>query len=325
MDEAIAARVRRADELGSDQRGGQPARAARRPGADRRVPRVHVHVRARAGLLPPEPGAGQQSRAALECRQPPRLTRGSGTPPRPSRAQALRALQLERLQATVDRVLRAQPLGAERLRAGGDHCRPARSARSTTSSGFRSRPSATCATPTRSACWRCRAPSSSVSTPRAARTASRPSSPTRAADLETWTELMARCMAMAGVRPGMTIHNANGYGLFTGGLGFHQGGERLGATVVPVSGGRTARQAMLLTDLGSEVLVATPSYALVIAQALRDERRRSGDPAARARAVRRRAVERADAGARSSARSASARSTSTACRRCAARASRPSA
>jgi phenylacetate-CoA ligase len=90
-------------------------------------------------------------------------------------------------------------------------------------------------------------------------------------DLETWTELMARSMTMAGVRPGMVIHNANGYGLFTGGLGFHQGGERIGATVVPVSGGRTARQAMLLRDLGAQVLVATPSYSLVIAQALADE------------------------------------------------------
>jgi phenylacetate-CoA ligase len=91
------------------------------------------------------------------------------------------------------------------------------------------------------------------------------------ADLETWTEVMARSMTMAGVRPGMVIHNANGYGLFTGGLGFHQGGERIGATVVPVSGGRTARQAMLLRDLGAQVLVATPSYSLVIAQALADE------------------------------------------------------
>ena len=90
------------------------------------------------------------------------------------------------------------------------------------------------------------------------------------ADLETWTELMARCMTMAGVRPGMVIHNANGYGLFTGGLGFHQGGERIGATVVPVSGGRTARQAMLVQDLAAEVLVSTPSYALAIAQALAD-------------------------------------------------------
>jgi phenylacetate-CoA ligase len=91
------------------------------------------------------------------------------------------------------------------------------------------------------------------------------------ADLDTWTELMARCMTMAGVKPGMVVHNANGYGLFTGGLGFHQGGERIGATMVPVSGGRTARQAMLLRDFGAHVLVATPSYALVIAQALSDQ------------------------------------------------------
>lgn len=89
-------------------------------------------------------------------------------------------------------------------------------------------------------------------------------------DLETWTDLMARCMTMAGVRRGMLIHNANGYGLFTGGLGFHQGGERIGATVVPVSSGMTARQAMLLRDFGAHVLVSTPSYALVIAQALQD-------------------------------------------------------
>ncbi len=81
---------------------------------------------------------------------------------------------------------------------------------------------------------------------------------------------MARSMTMAGVRPGMLIHNANGYGLFTGGLGFHQGGERIGATVVPVSGGQTARQAMLVRDFGAHVLVATPSYSLVIAQALQD-------------------------------------------------------
>ena len=90
------------------------------------------------------------------------------------------------------------------------------------------------------------------------------------ADLDAWSELMARCMTAAGVRPGMVVHNANGYGLFTGGLGFHYGGERIGATVIPVSGGFTARQAMLLSDLGGQVLCATPSYALVIAQAVRD-------------------------------------------------------
>src|ERR671934_2887136 len=90
------------------------------------------------------------------------------------------------------------------------------------------------------------------------------------ADLDAWTEVMARCMTMAGVRPGMVLHNANTYGLFTGGHGFHQGAERIGATVVPVSGGMTARQAMLLNDLGAQVLVATPSYSLVIAVAVRE-------------------------------------------------------
>ena len=89
-------------------------------------------------------------------------------------------------------------------------------------------------------------------------------------DLDAWTELMARSLTLAGVRPGMLVHNANTYGLFTGGHGFHQGAERIGAPVVPVSGGMTARQAMLLADLGAQVLVATPSYALVIGQAVRD-------------------------------------------------------
>lgn len=91
-----------------------------------------------------------------------------------------------------------------------------------------------------------------------------------AADLEAWTELMARCMTLAGVRAGMLVHNANSYGLFTGGHGFHQGAERIGAPVLPASGGFTMRQAHLLHDLGAQVLVSTPSYAVVIAQAVRD-------------------------------------------------------
>jgi phenylacetate-CoA ligase len=89
-------------------------------------------------------------------------------------------------------------------------------------------------------------------------------------DLDVWSEVMARCLSMAGVKPGMVVHNAYGYGLFTGGLGFHQGAERLGALVIPVSGGVTARQATLLRDLGGQVLCCTPSYALHIAQGLRE-------------------------------------------------------
>jgi len=82
------------------------------------------------------------------------------------------------------------------------------------------------------------------------------------ADLEAWTELMARCMTLAGVRAGMLVHNANTYGLFTGGHGFHQGAERIGAPVLPASGGFTARQAMLLHDLGAQVLVSRKPYAM---------------------------------------------------------------
>jgi phenylacetate-CoA ligase len=73
-------------------------------------------------------------------------------------------------------------------------------------------------------------------------------------------------MACAGARPGDIMHNAYGYGLFTGGLGAHYGGERLGCTVTPVSGGFTERQILLLQDLGARVLCATPSYALNIAE-----------------------------------------------------------
>src|SRR3954468_8661252 len=85
-------------------------------------------------------------------------------------------------------------------------------------------------------------------------------------DVNLWTDLMARCMACAGARPGDIVHNAYGYGLFTGGLGAHYGAERLGCTVVPVSGGMTERQVTLLQDFSARVLCATPSYALNIAE-----------------------------------------------------------
>jgi phenylacetate-CoA ligase len=87
-----------------------------------------------------------------------------------------------------------------------------------------------------------------------------------AADIALWSDLMARSMACAGVRPVDIVHNAYGYGLFTGGLGAHYGAERLGCTVVPMSGGNTERQIMLLRDFGAAVLCATPSYALNIAE-----------------------------------------------------------
>jgi phenylacetate-CoA ligase len=87
-----------------------------------------------------------------------------------------------------------------------------------------------------------------------------------AKDIATWADLMARSFACAGARPGDVVHNAYGYGLFTGGLGAHYGAERLGATVVPMSGGNTERQIVLIQDFGARVLCATPSYALSIAE-----------------------------------------------------------
>ena len=86
------------------------------------------------------------------------------------------------------------------------------------------------------------------------------------ADLAIWAEVNARALALAGTRSDDILHNGYGYGLFTGGLGLHYGGERLGCTVVPVSGGNTALQLQLLEDLGSRVLSATPSFCLVLAE-----------------------------------------------------------
>jgi phenylacetate-CoA ligase len=89
-------------------------------------------------------------------------------------------------------------------------------------------------------------------------------------DLEVWTEVVARTLALGGVRPGMVLHNATGYGLFTGGIGFHMGAERMGCTVVPIGGGLSQRQVMLIKDLGAQVLKSTPSYALNIAATMED-------------------------------------------------------
>jgi len=86
------------------------------------------------------------------------------------------------------------------------------------------------------------------------------------ADMALWTEVMARTVTSAGVTSKDIVHNAYGYGLFTGGLGFHIGADRVGATVVPMSGGLTRRQVMLMEDFGATVMTCTPSYALVIGE-----------------------------------------------------------
>ena len=96
-----------------------------------------------------------------------------------------------------------------------------------------------------------------------------------AADLDMWAGVVARSLYAAGARPGMMMHNAYGYGLFTGGLGIHAGAERLGLTVIPMSGGMTERQVQLIADFRPDIITVTPSYML----ALLDEFVRQGiDP-----------------------------------------------
>ncbi len=87
-------------------------------------------------------------------------------------------------------------------------------------------------------------------------------------DVNTWAELMARSLMCAGASRRDIVHNAYGYGLFTGGLGMHYGVERLGATILPISGGGTRRQVMLMRDFGSTILCSTPSYALFLYESI---------------------------------------------------------
>lgn len=85
-------------------------------------------------------------------------------------------------------------------------------------------------------------------------------------DINSWSELMARSLAAGGVQKNDIIHNSYGYGLFTGGLGVHYGAEKLGASVIPMSGGNSKRQIIIMQDFGSTVLTCTPSFALYLAE-----------------------------------------------------------
>jgi len=95
-------------------------------------------------------------------------------------------------------------------------------------------------------------------------------------DLDLFAEVVARSLSAAGCRPGMLLQNAYGYGLFTGGLGLHYGAEKLGMTVLPISGGGTEKQLMLMRDFQSDVICCTPSYAITLAEEIR---KRNIDPA----------------------------------------------
>ena len=89
------------------------------------------------------------------------------------------------------------------------------------------------------------------------------------ADIDMWADMVARSLRAAGVRPGMMVHVAYGYGLFTGGLGAHYGAEKLGCTVVPVSGGMTERQVSLIHDLQPDAIMVTPSYMMALLEGFR--------------------------------------------------------
>jgi phenylacetate-CoA ligase len=184
--------------------------------------------------------------------------------------EELEALQLQRLRATVERILAAVPAGRARLHEAGVRAaaeigslHDLRGLPFTHKSDLREHyPFGLLAVP-REQLVRVHASSGTGGKPTVV-------GYTRHDLDDVWTAVMARSMATAGVRAGMVVHNAYGYGLFTGGLGFHQGAERLGATVVPISGGLTDRQVMLLRDFGGQALASTPSYALNIAHAMRN-------------------------------------------------------
>jgi phenylacetate-CoA ligase len=184
--------------------------------------------------------------------------------------EQLHALQLERLRQSIGRLLQAVPPIRDRLHQSG-----VRTPEDVASLGGLARMPFTRKTDLRE-----HYPFGLFAVPRAQVVRIHASSGTRGkptvvgytrGDLDVWSEVMARTLAMAGVEPGMVLHNAYGYGLFTGGLGFHMGAERMGCTVVPISGGMSQRQVLMLEDLGGAVLCCTPSYALNIAQTLTEQ------------------------------------------------------
>jgi phenylacetate-coenzyme A ligase PaaK-like adenylate-forming protein len=183
-------------------------------------------------------------------------------------AERLRALQARRLSALIDRLLAAGGLQADRLADAG------------VTSGAELSMDDLAGLPTtdKHDLWD-NYPFGMLAVPRDRVVAVHGSSgtggrPTLVAytkgDLALWSRMCARALAAAGAGPGTIIHNAYGYGLFTGGLGIHQGAIELGATVVPASGGMTARQVRLIADLRPQILTCTPSYAIRLGEALAD-------------------------------------------------------
>jgi phenylacetate-CoA ligase len=186
------------------------------------------------------------------------------TLPRPD----LERLQLERLRATIRRVTESVPFYREKLRAAGIAADDIRSVADLRLLPFTTKQD-----------LRDHYPFGLFAVPMADVARIHASSGTTGKmtvvgytlrDIDTWAEICARSLQCAGVQRGDIVHNAYGYGLFTGGLGVHYGAERLGTTVIPISGGNTKRQIMILQDFGPTVLTCTPSYALNMAETMRE-------------------------------------------------------
>ena len=176
---------------------------------------------------------------------------------------ALRALQLERLKAALEHAYEHQAPYRAKCRAAGVHPDDLRSLDDLRDFPFTEKgdlrdayPFGMLAIP-REECVRLHASSGTTGRPTVVGYSAR--------DIDTWSELMARSLHAGGARPGDILHNAYGYGLFTGGLGFHYGAERLGCTVVPMSGGFGERQVQLITEFGAHGVLMTPSYMMAIA------------------------------------------------------------
>ncbi|WAC67139.1 phenylacetate--CoA ligase [Agrococcus sp. SL85] len=177
----------------------------------------------------------------------------------------LRALQLERLQASVRHAYEHVPVYRQKLDQAGVHPDDIRSLDDlrripfTTKEDLRqSYPFGMFAVPMDEVA-RIHASSGTTGRPTVVGYTS--------GDLDRWADVVARSLRAAGIRRGWKVHNAYGYGLFTGGLGAHAGIERLGCTVIPVSGGQTARQVQLIRDFEPDAILCTPSYLLTIADA----------------------------------------------------------
>ncbi len=178
--------------------------------------------------------------------------------------EALESIQLRRLQSTVERAYAMVPFYREKFREAGVLPGDIRSLEDlkqlpfTTKQDLRDNyPYGMFAVPMDSVV-RIHASSGTTGQPTVVGYTAR--------DIDTWSNLMARSLACGGAGRGDVIHNAYGYGLFTGGLGVHYGAEKLGASVIPVSGGNTKRQAIIMRDFRPTIITATPSYALHLAE-----------------------------------------------------------